>query len=81
MAEASQKFDRITVEPGKCAGKPCIRGIRITARRVLELLASYRDRDEVLREYPFLEDEDLNQALRFGAASVDQDLVDLKPVA
>jgi uncharacterized protein (DUF433 family) len=81
MAEGSDKFDRITVEPGKCAGKPCIRGMRITVRRVLELLATYRDRDEVLREYPFLEDEDLSQALRFGAASVDQDLVDLKPVA
>ena len=37
-------FDRITVEPGKCGGKPCIRGMRITVRRVLELLAAYPDR-------------------------------------
>ena len=56
-------FDRITVEAGKCGGKPCIRGMRITVRRVLELLASHPDRASVLTEYPFLETEDLNQAL------------------
>jgi uncharacterized protein (DUF433 family) len=64
-------FDRITVEPGMCSGKPCVRGMRITVRRVLELLAAYRDRAELLREYPYLEDEDLNQALRFAAVTVD----------
>ena len=63
-------FDRITVEPAKCGGKPCIRGMRITVRRVLEILATHRDRDEIRQEYPFLEDEDLNQALLFAAASV-----------
>lgn len=64
-------FDRITVEPGKCAGKPCIRGMRITVRRVLEILATYRQREEVFREYPFLEEEDLQQALRYAAAAPD----------
>jgi uncharacterized protein (DUF433 family) len=64
-------FDRITIELGKCGGKPCIRGMRITVRRVLEILATYRERDEVFREYPFLEEEDLQQALRYAAASVD----------
>jgi uncharacterized protein (DUF433 family) len=57
-------FDRLTVEPGKCRGKPCIRGMRITVRRVLELLASYPDRAALIADYPFLEPEDLNQALR-----------------
>ncbi len=66
-------FDRITVEPDKCGGKPCIRGMRITVRRVLELLATYSDRGRLLEEYPFLEPEDLNQALRYAAATVDQD--------
>ncbi len=62
-------FDRITVEPEKCAGKPCIRGLRITVRRVLEILATYPDQATVLAEYPFLEPEDLQQALRYAAAT------------
>ena len=66
-------FDRITVEPGKCGGKPCIRGMRITVRRVLELLATHPDRAVLLFEYPFLEPEDLNQALRYAAATVDDE--------
>jgi uncharacterized protein (DUF433 family) len=74
-------FDRITVEPGKCAGKPCIRGMRITVRRVLEILATYKDREELLREYPFLEEEDLQQALRFAAASIDGEVHPLNRVA
>jgi uncharacterized protein (DUF433 family) len=64
-------FDRITVEPGKCGGKPCIRAMRITVRRVLELLATYPDRATLLAEYPFLEPEDLQQALRYAAATLD----------
>jgi uncharacterized protein (DUF433 family) len=74
-------FDRITVEPGKCGGKACIRGMRITVRRVLEILATYRVRDEILREYPFLEEEDLQQALRYAAASVDDEVRYLNQVA
>jgi uncharacterized protein (DUF433 family) len=61
-------FDRITVEPGKCGGKPCIRGMRITVRRALEILATYRRREEIFEEYPFLEEEDLQQVLRYAAA-------------
>ena len=56
-------FNRITVEPGKCGGKPCVRDLRITVRRVLELLATYPDRAAILAEYPFLEHEDFQQAL------------------
>jgi len=74
-------FDRITVEPGKCGGKACIRGMRITVRRLLEIIATYRERDEIFREYPFLEEEDLLQALRYAAASVDDDLRYLNQVA
>ncbi len=74
-------FDRITVEPGKCGGKPCIRGMRITVRRVLEIMATHRERDEIFREYPFLEEEDLDRALRYAAALVDEELVDLNRVA
>jgi uncharacterized protein (DUF433 family) len=74
-------FDRITVEPAKCGGKPCIRGMRITVRRVLEILADHRDREELFRKYPFLEEEDLQQALHYAAAWVDEELVELNRVA
>ena len=64
-------FDRITVEPDKMSGQPCIRGLRITVRRVLELLAACADHGQLLREYPDLEEEDLRQALQFAAANLD----------
>ena len=78
---ANPAFDRITVEPGKCGGKPCIRGMRITVRRVLEILATYRDREELFGEYPYLEEEDLQQVLRYAAATVDEETVELNRVA
>jgi uncharacterized protein (DUF433 family) len=74
-------FDRITVEPGKCGGKPCIRGMRITVRRLLELLATYPDRESLFAEYPFLESEDLQQALRYAAATVDDERLSIDRVA
>jgi len=64
-------FDRITIEPGKMGGHPCIRGMRITVRRVLEILATYQDRQELFNDYPDLQEEDLQQALAFAAATVD----------
>ena len=74
-------FDRITVEPGKCGGKPCIRGMRITVRRVLELLATYLDRAGLFAEYPFLEAEDVQQVLRYAAATVDDERFSVDQVA
>ncbi len=71
------KFDRITVDPAKMNGQPCIRGLRITVRRVLEALAVYPDRTEFQREYPELEDEDIRQALEFAAASLDDRTLEL----
>jgi len=76
-----QSFDRITVEPGKCGGKPCIRGMRITVRRVLELLATYPDRAALFAEYSFLEPEDLYQALSYAAATVDDERLSIDRVA
>ena len=64
-------FDRITIESGKMGGHPCIRGMRITIRRVLEVLATYPDRVELFNDYPDLKEEDLQQALAFAAATVD----------
>ena len=75
------RFDRITVEPEKCGGKPCVRGMRITVRRVLELLATYPDRATILAEYPFLEPEDFQQALCYAAAIVDDERLSADRVA
>lgn len=71
------KFDRITSDPGRMNGEPCIRNLRLTVRRVLEALAVYPDREQFRREYPELEDEDIRQALAFAAASLDDKILPL----
>jgi uncharacterized protein (DUF433 family) len=58
-------------------GQPCVRGLRLTVRRVLEALATYPDREELLREFPELEPEDLRQALSFAAATLDDKVIEL----
>ena len=72
------EFDRITSDPAKMNGQPCIRGMRLTVRRVLEALATYPDREELRVEYPELEDEDIRQALAYAAANLDDKVVDLR---
>ena len=59
--------DRITIEPGKRSGKPCIRGLRITVSDVLDYLASGMTEDEILVDFPSLEREDIRAALAFAA--------------
>jgi uncharacterized protein (DUF433 family) len=59
--------DTITVEPGKRAGKPCIRGLRITVYDVLEYLASGMSEDEILTDFPDLRREDIRACLMFAA--------------
>jgi len=58
-------------------GQPCVRRLRLTVRRVLEALATYPDRAELLREYPELEAEDIRQVLAYAAASLDDKVVEL----
>lgn len=69
-------FDRITTNPKRMNGQPCIRDLRLTVRRVLEALALYPDRAELFQEYPELEDEDIRQALAYAAASLDDRIVE-----
>jgi len=59
--------DRITIEPGKRSGKPCIRGMRITVYDVLEYLASGMTHEEILRDFPELEADDIRACLAFAA--------------
>jgi uncharacterized protein (DUF433 family) len=63
-------FDRITHDPTLMNGQPCIRGMRITVRRVLEIVATYPDRSELFAEYPDLTEDDIQQALGYAAASL-----------
>ncbi len=72
------QFDRITRNPSQMNGQPCIRGMRLTVRRVLEAMALYPDRNELFEEYPELEEEDLRQALEFAAASMDDKILEMK---
>ena len=73
----TKRLDRITVEPGKMNGQPCIRGMRLTVRRVLEALATYPNREDLRREYPELQDEDIQQALEYAAAALEDRTVEL----
>ncbi len=59
--------DRITIEPGKRGGKPCIRGIRITVYDVLDYLASGMTVEDILADFPELEREDIHAVLVFAA--------------
>jgi uncharacterized protein (DUF433 family) len=61
------KFLRITHNPAMMGGKPCIRGMRITAGTVIGLLASGESRERILQAYPYLEPEDLDEALAYAA--------------
>ena len=60
-------LDRITVDPKVCEGKPTIRGLRVTVDFVLKLLGDGYTADDIVREYPELEREDVYQAAKYGA--------------
>ncbi|MGB5065038.1 MAG: DUF433 domain-containing protein [Candidatus Competibacter sp.] len=67
----SDRLHRITIEPGKCGGQPCIRGKRIRVTDILELLSAGAPFEEILEDYPFLEREDLLAALEYAARQTD----------
>jgi uncharacterized protein (DUF433 family) len=69
--EKMQRLDRITWNPNQMNGQPCIRGMRLTVRRVVEAVAVYPNRDDVFRNYPELEPDDIRQALAFAAANLE----------
>ena len=71
-------LDRITIEPGKRSGKPCIRGMRVTVYDVLEYLASGMSEEEILRDFPDLTSDDIRACLQF-AADRERKLVTIPP--
>ena len=64
-------LNRITANPDQCAGRPCIRGLRIRVKDILDMLAAGASREEIIRDYPYLEPEDITAALEFAARQSD----------
>jgi uncharacterized protein (DUF433 family) len=75
MKITAADFDRITIDPEQMGGQPCIRGMRITVKRVLEALTVYPVWEELIAVYPELEKEDIRQALAFAAENVDDSII------
>jgi uncharacterized protein (DUF433 family) len=63
--------ERITFNPRQCGGRPCIRGMRIRVRDVLEMLAGGATQEDILRDFPDLEAEDIRACLAYAAAQID----------
>jgi uncharacterized protein (DUF433 family) len=66
-AERAKIFDWVTFEPGKMGGRACIRGMRVTVGLVVSLVAEGLSWEDILRDYPYLEREDIRQALSYAA--------------
>jgi len=71
------KFERITVDPKVFLGKPCIRGLRFPVSRLLGLLAAGETKETILKAYPYLESEDIDEALRFAAYMAEDETIEL----
>jgi len=65
------RLSRITINPEQCGGRPCIRGMRIRVKDLLDLLAAGVSQEDILRDYPYLEKADIQAALEFAAAQSD----------
>jgi uncharacterized protein (DUF433 family) len=70
-------LDRITSDPGQLNGQPCLRGLRLTVRRVIEIAALYPDAIERRKEFPELDDEDVKQALHYAALHLPDQIISL----
>jgi len=68
-------LDRITIEPGKCGGRPCIRGMRIRVKDVLEMLAARVPEKEILEDFPYLEPADIDASLHYVAVQSDHPIL------
>jgi len=71
------KFKRISVDPNVCTGKPCIRGLRFPVSRLLGLLAAGENRENILKSYPYLESEDIDEVLLYAAYLAEEETIEL----
>ncbi len=69
-------FQRIITNPEVCGGKPCIRGLRFPVSRLLGLLASGETQETILKSYPYLEKEDIQEALYYAAFLADEQVIE-----
>jgi uncharacterized protein (DUF433 family) len=69
-------FQRITVDSEICGGKPCIRGLRFPVSRLLGLLAAGETPESIMRSYPYLEREDIQEALNYAAFLADEQIIE-----
>ena len=67
-----EQFDRITFDPNQMGGKPCIRHLRVTVGTIVGLVASGHSTEDILELYPYLEADDITQALRYAAWRADE---------
>jgi len=72
-------LDRITIESGKCGGRPCIRGYRLRVKDVLDLLAAGSTEEEILADYDFLEPEDIRACYQYASAQAGYGIIRLQP--
>ena len=72
------KFNRITLDPDKCFGKPCIRGLRMPVASILSYLSAGMSVEQILKEWPELEREDIHQALGYAAWAMEERLVSVE---
>ncbi|MBF0124540.1 MAG: DUF433 domain-containing protein [Magnetococcales bacterium] len=68
-------LNRITVNENQCGGKPCIRGLRIRVKDILEMLAAGMSHETILEDYPYLESEDISAALEYAAYQTDHPVI------
>lgn len=66
---------RITVDPNTCGGRPCIRGLRVRVKDVLEMLASGMSKEDILHDFPYLEADDISASLEYAAKQVDHPIL------
>ncbi len=66
---------RITIDPNVCGGRPCIRGLRVRVKDILDMLAGGATRDEILADYPYLENDDITAALEFASKATDHPVI------
>ena len=71
----SELLQRITIDPDICAGRPTIRGMRIRVQDIMELLASGASREEILEDYPYLENDDISAALQYAARTLNHAII------
>lgn len=71
------RFNRISVDPNVCTGKPCIRGLRFPASRLLGLLAAGETKESILKNYPYLESEDIDEVLLYAAYLAEEETIEL----